>query len=175
MHDESRLVSLLQNRDKEGMNTLYDNYSHSLFGVIFKVVNNQELAEDVLQDCFIKIWQKIDAYDSSKGRLFTWMLNIARNLAIDVRRSKSFKKSQKVQSIDNDVYKNSAQVDSINVNTIGVTEIVDKLDEKYKILVDLIYFQGYTQKEVSDELDIPLGTVKTRIKSAMNILKEIVN
>ncbi len=175
MHDESQLVNLLQSRNKEGMNSLYDNYSHSLFGVIYKVVDNQELAEDVLQDCFVKIWQKIDSYDSSKGRLFTWMLNIARNLAIDVRRSKSFKKSQKVQSIDNDVYKNSAQVEAINVDTIGITEIVEKLDEKYKVLVDLVYFQGYTQKEVSEELEIPLGTVKTRIKSAMNILKEIVN
>tara|TARA_R110002049_G_scaffold116112_2_gene268509 strand:- start:1473 stop:2024 length:552 start_codon:yes stop_codon:yes gene_type:complete len=175
LHDESHLIQLLKSRDKAGMSMLYDNYSHALFAVINQVLNNQELSEDVLQECFIKIWKKIESFDSSKGRLYTWMLNIARNLSIDVTRSKDFKKSQKVQTIDNTVYGSEGTVDPINVDTIGLTDVVDQLKPEYQSIIKLIYFQGYTQKEVSEELDIPLGTVKTRVKAAIDKLRNVIS
>lgn len=152
---------------------LYDDYSYSLFGVINQIVKDNKIAEDILQETFIKIWEKIERYDSSKGRLYTWMLNIARNSSIDYIRSKHYKKSTKVQSIDNIVGKSQPATNTINENTIGVGEMVDNLDPKYKILIDRVYFKGYTQQEVSDEMNIPLGTVKTRIRSAIKQLKEL--
>ncbi len=175
LHDESELIRLLKNKDKQGMSMLYDNYSHALFAVINQVLNNQELSEDVLQECFIKIWKKIGSYDASKGRLYTWMLNIARNLSIDVTRSKDYKKSQKVQTIDNAVYGSEGTVDPINVDTIGLKDVVDQLKPEQLAIVKLIYFQGYTQKEVSEELEIPLGTVKTRVKAALDKLRNVIS
>ena len=174
-HDESHLIALLKKKDKAGISALYDNYSHALFAIIHQVVDNQEIAEDVLQECFVKIWTKIDSYDSSKGRLYTWMLNIARNLAIDVTRSKAYKKGQKVQSIDKDVHGSAGSVDSINVDTIGLSAVVSELKPDYQLIINLIYFKGYTQKEVSEELEIPLGTVKTRVKTALEKLRTVLS
>lgn len=175
LHNESELILLLKKRDRTGISMLYDNYSHALFAIINQVLDNQELSEDVLQECFVKIWKKIESYDASKGRLYTWMLNIARNLAIDTTRSKDFKKSQKVQTIDNTVYGSEGSVDPINTDTIGLADIVDQLKPEYQSIIKLIYFQGYTQKEVSEELEIPLGTVKTRVKAALDKLRNVIS
>lgn len=175
LHDESELIQLLKNKDKRGISMLYDNYAHALFGVINQVLNNQELSEDVLQETFIKIWKKIDTYDASKGRLYTWMLNIARNLSIDVTRSKDYKKSLKVQTIDNAVYGSEGTVDPANIDTIGLKDVVNQLKPDQQSIIKLIYFQGYTQKEVSEELEIPLGTVKTRVKAALDKLRNVIS
>jgi RNA polymerase sigma-70 factor (ECF subfamily) len=173
LHDESEFVSLLKSKDKSGIEKLYDNYSDSLFGVIFKIVKEENVAEDLLQETFIKVWKKIDSYDSSKGRLFTWMLNIARNGAIDYTRSKHYNKSLKVQSIDNTVYNQSDARSEIKEESIGIKELVNQLEPKFKTLIDKFYFEGYTQQEVSDELEIPLGTVKTRIRQAIIELRKV--
>ena len=175
LRDESELVALLKSKSKAGMVRLYDNYSFSLFGVIHKVVKDNQIAEDILQETFIKVWEKIDKYDESKGRLYTWMLNIARNSSIDYIRSKHYKKLSKVQSIDNTVNKQGSSTLGINEDTLGLKELVNKLEPKYKELIDKVYFEGYTQQEVSDELEIPLGTVKTRIRKAILQLKKVFN
>jgi len=173
LHDESEFVALLKSRDKKGIEKLYDNYSDSIFGVIFKIVQKEDVAEDLLQETFVKVWKKIESYDSSKGRLFTWMLNIARNGAIDYTRSKHYNKALKVQSIDNAVYNESDARSEIKTDSIGVKELVNSLDPKFKLLIDKFYFEGYTQQEVSDELNIPLGTVKTRIRQAIIELRKV--
>src|SRR3712207_4079549 len=80
---EKELVRLLRQREKRGFTLLYDHYSSALYGIIRKIVRSEELAQDVLQDAFVKIWRGIDSYDASKGTLFTWILNVARNTAID--------------------------------------------------------------------------------------------
>lgn len=172
-YTEEELILLLQKRDQKGIEFLYDNYSAALYGIICRIVNSTDVAEDLLQKTFIKIWEKIEYYDSSKGRLFTWMLNIARNNAIDYTRSKEFKKNKKVQSLDYTVYNHSSKREIQKIDTIGLTSLVDKLEPKYKELIDLVYFKGYTQQEVSDELKIPLGTVKTRIRKGLSKLRTI--
>ena len=98
---EEDLVRALKDRDKIAIQALYDMYSGALLGVIFRIVQHSEVAEDLLQDTFIKIWHSADSYDSSKGRLFTWMINIARNLSIDKLRSKDFRNASKNQDIEN--------------------------------------------------------------------------
>ena len=90
----------LQAKDKSALEHLYDNYSGALYGVIFRVIKNEDIAEEVLQDVFLKIWDRFDQYDSAKGKLFTWMLNIARNQAIDKTRSKEISKDQKTRGIE---------------------------------------------------------------------------
>ncbi|GAB2610069.1 sigma-70 family RNA polymerase sigma factor [Emticicia sediminis] len=174
---EEELVSLLKNKDQKGFNILYNNYSGALFGVINKIVQSDDDANDLLQDTFLKIWRNIDNYDSSKGSIFTWMMNIARNLSIDRVRSADFRdSSQNISMEQNIIY----QVDSehqtvMDVDSIGLRKVVDNLKPEYRQLIELVYYQGYTQAEVSEEYGIPLGTVKTRIKAAVGSLRAMLS
>ena len=173
-YNEEELIYLLQGKDKSAFEYLYDNYSAALFGIIFKMLENRELAEDVLQEAFVKIWKNFSNYDSSKGRLFTWMLNITRNLTIDTIRSKGYKKQGKIQSAEN-------AVDNISDNTnnaasfdaMGIRKHLTLLKNDQKQIIDLAYFGGFTQDEISKHLDIPLGTVKTRMRTAIIELRKI--
>ena len=172
-NSEEELVSLLKSKDARAYSLLYDSYSGALFGVISKVVNAEEIAEDILQEVFIKIWKNIDFYDASKGRLFTWMLNIARNASIDYSRSKQSKIDGKLQHLENSRYEvNQSNVLQNNTDVIGIKEQVAKLKEDHRVLIDLLYFGGYTQEDAAKELNIPLGTVKTRVRAAIVKLKE---
>lgn len=155
------------------MEILYDNYSSALYGVIFKTIRKDEIAEDVMQDTFLKIWNNFPQYDSSKGRLFTWMVSIARNQAIDKVRSKDFVNQTKNQSIDNAVSFIDLNTNtSYNPDTIGLKEMVRKLDVEYKQIIDLLFFEDYSQTEAAEKLGIPLGTIKTRSRAAIMKLRE---
>jgi len=122
----------------------------------------------------MKIWEKIQSYDATKGRLFTWMLNIVRNLAIDKTRSKEFSQSRKTDDIDNFVSSlDSARNTELAVDAIGIKELLNKLPEEQRFVVEKIYLGGYTHAEVSDEFGLPLGTVKTRIRTAMIELRHL--
>lgn len=171
---ETELIAMLKSKDEKAYNYLYDNYSGALYGVIMKVLDKEELANDVLQDVFVKIWRSIDQYDSSKGRLYTWMLNIARNSSIDTLRSKSFQQEQKTTDIDNTVYLNDTRrTASNNTDAIGLKKSVMNLKQEFRVLIDMAYFQGFTQEEISKTLNIPLGTVKTRMRNAILELKTV--
>ena len=157
----------------KGIEILYDNYSSALYGVIFRIIQNDEIAEDVLQDTFLKIWNNFPQYDAAKGRLFTWMVNIARNQSIDKVRSKDFVNQSKNQPIDKTVsFVDMNKSTSYNPDTIGLKEMVKKLDVEYRQIIDLIFFEGYSQSEASEKLGIPLGTVKTRSRAAIMKLRQ---
>jgi RNA polymerase sigma factor (sigma-70 family) len=171
---EEELVSQLKAKQKEALSYLYDHYSGALYGVVFRIVKKQEQAEEVLQDIFLKIWDRIGTYDASKGKLFTWMVNIARNQAIDKTRSKELRNENKtddiailVDRIDNKEY------GELPVESIGVKEVVGKLPAEQKFVIEYLYLKGYTQSELAEEFNIPLGTVKTRLRMAMNELRSI--
>ena len=164
-YSEEELVLRLKNQDQAAFSYLYDNYAGALNGVIHRMIEDNQLAEDVLQEAFLKIWNNFKQYDESKGRLFTWMVNITRNLTIDTLRSKGYKKQQKIFKDENSVSglkDSSAGVDRFD--TMGLRKQVAALKPDQKLIVDLAYFGGYTQEEISKEMGIPLGTVKTRIK-----------
>ncbi len=171
---EDDLVASLKRGDPKGLNILYDNYSAALFGVIVRITGSQENAEDVLQETFVKIWKNISYYDRSKGKLYTWLINIARNTAIDSLRVKGHKVKSQIQSLDNSVRTiNKQYFVSTQPDHIGLKELVEKMKPEYKLLIDKLYFEGYTQEEAAKELDIPLGTIKTRIRAAISQLREI--
>ncbi len=169
---EVDLIVGLQNKDNKAFAVLYDNYAPALLGIIVKIVRDEAEAENLLQDAFVKIWRNIHQYDATKGRLFTWILNIARNTAINYLRSSHYSVGKEIQSIDNPVSIQTAYSENIDVNYIGVAETVEKLEPKLKQIIDLIYFMGYTQQEVSEKLDMPLGTVKTRTRMALLQLRK---
>jgi RNA polymerase sigma-70 factor, ECF subfamily len=169
---DETIIELLRSRNADGVSLLYDKYSGALFGTIFRVVQSKEVAEEVLQDTFTKAWRNIDSYDTTKGRLYTWLINIARNTAIDATRAKNYK--QQNQPLDNVVNTIDAQQStSINPDALDIQRLTEKLAPEYKVLIDLIYFQGFTQAEAAEHLTMPLGTVKTRLRAAMAMLKQL--
>ena len=169
---ESDLVSQLRAKEKAALEYLYDHYSGALYGVIFRVLKKESVAEEVLQDVFIKIWDRFENYDPAKGKLFTWMMNVARNQAIDKTRSKEISKEQKTSDIGN-VVSIIDREDYIEQHTdsIGVKEILKNLPEEQQFVVEYLYFKGYSQSELAEEFNIPLGTVKTRLRLAMQQLR----
>jgi len=174
-YSEDELVSSLRRQDQKAFSYLYDSYAGALNGVIMRLVEDKALAEDILQEAFYKIWNNFSLYDSSKGRLFTWMLNIARNLTIDMLRSKGYKKQQKIAGNENSVdsVKDENSL-SERFDSIGIRNQLGALKPEQRILIELAYFGGYTQEEIAKEIGIPLGTVKTRIRSAIIELRKTI-
>lgn len=173
---ENDLILALRQKDKLGAEALYDMYSSSLYGIIYRIVQHEEIAEDLLQETFVKIWNSFSSFDSSKGRLFTWMVNVARNLSIDKLRSKDFRNNSKNQDIENNVnFIDEQRNTAINPDILGVKELVQKLKPEQKSILDLVYFRGYTHVEAAEELGIPLGTVKTRMRMAIITLRKFFN
>ena len=173
---EEDLVRALKDRDKIAIQALYDMYSAALLGVIFRIVQHSEIAEDLLQDTFVKIWHSAENYDSTKGRLFTWMINIARNLAIDKIRSKDFRNASKNQDIENNVdFIDQQRKVTFNADTMGLKDMVTALKPEFKSVLDMVYFKGYTHVEAAEELNLPLGTVKTRVRMAILELRKYFN
>lgn len=164
-----------EEKDLKAYEQLYNMYHKSMLGVINNVVQDEDLSKDILQEVFIKVWDNIESYSPKRGRFFTWLLNISRNAAIDKTRSKDFKESKKNQSIDIFVNITQPEEKEIGDEEKLLYSNIKKLSEKCRKLIDLIFYKGYTQRETSEELDIPLGTVKTRSRSCLNTLKLSLN
>jgi len=173
-YTEQELVLALKERNNQAFGFLYDNYAGALYSIIKQIITeNNELASDVLQEVFINIWRKIETYDQTKGRLFTWMLNIARNASIDMLRSKGYQNSQKNQELPDNVYKEAVSPFTLpNVDNIGLKKVLETLRPEHRVLVEMAYFKGFTHEEIAEIMAIPLGTVKTRIRNALLLLRQ---
>ncbi len=176
IYSEEELVMLLKQQSRDAFNYLYRQYSAVLYGVINKIVYDEQIAQDVLQEVFVKIWNNIPQYNPEKGRIYTWMINIARNAAIDKLRSKGEIMKSKIQTGE-DVVNNvrGGMKTEQSTDIIGLKKMVSELKPEYQTIVDLAYFKGYTLDEISKTLTIPLGTVKTRMRYAINMLRQQFN
>lgn len=168
--NQEQIAELLRQQNTSAIAYLYDAYGSALYGVVLRIVHTKEIAEQVLQDTFLKVWHKGASFDASKGRLYTWLLNIARNTAIDATRNSHFHNRKNTDTIDNLMH--TLDGECLNPDTVGLREIVKKLDEKYMVLIDLIYFNQYTHIEAAEEMGLPLGTVKTRVRHALLELRK---
>ncbi len=165
-----KIISLLQLQDIEAISLLYDNYSTILYGFILRIVRSPDIAEDVLQETFVKVWKNGCHYDATKGKLSTWLLNIARNTAIDVTRSGGWKMSKRTNDVS---FLDDFGEHFIKPEHIDLKDLASKLDPKYRVMIDLFYFQGYTHQEIEKEFNIPLGTIKTRLRAAVLDLRKV--
>lgn len=169
--DEKDLIAWLRTGDQEAFGSLYDRYSAAIYGVISRIVQSDIVAEDVLQESFVKIWRSFAQYDESKGRLFTWMLNIARNLAIDHYRSINRNPTQNCSACFDVDLIDIEHSHSFNPDIIGLRELVNVLKPDQIEIIDHLYYQGFTHVEAAEKIEIPLGTVKTRLHSALKTLR----
>ncbi len=171
MHpEEAHIVQQLQAGDSQALKRLYADYSGALFIAINRVLQDEAASEDVLQEAFVKIWNNRSKYDAAKASLYTWMMNICRNLAIDKTRSKHFKRRNNIQAPEDVVHQMG--ITHTDTDHIGVQTLTEQLAPEQKELIDLVYFGGYTQKEAAEQLNLPLGTVKTRIRKGIQIMRK---
>jgi RNA polymerase sigma factor (sigma-70 family) len=173
IYTEDSLVEALRNHDNDAYQHLYIHYRGALYGIITQFINDVEIANDVLQDVFLAVYKNIDKYDENKGRLFTWLHTLTRNTTINTTRSKTFKSQQKNETITDFVSSlDSTNNTQQNINLIGLRKQVHLLREEYKNVLELSYYNGYTQEEIAQALNIPLGTVKTRLRNALIELRK---
>lgn len=173
---ETSLLTGLRKGEQKSIELLYKTYAPALYTIISRIVKIEEIAEDVLQETFLKIWKNIDQYDCSKGKLFTWMVNLAKNTAIDQIRSKHYRNSNQTDVIDDTCLLQKRQHHiHINLDLIGMKQLTENLSPNQKRIIDLFYYEGYTQAEVAEALAIPLGTVKTKIRQAIISLRQYFN
>ncbi|NJL74157.1 MAG: sigma-70 family RNA polymerase sigma factor [Saprospiraceae bacterium] len=172
--EEKKIIAWLIAKDKRAIEYLYDRYGNALYGMVLRIVHSETLAQDIVQEAFVKIWQHGEKYDEQKASLFTWMVQITRNTALTFMHSKAYRESLKRDSLNtfDHLNGNTTLIQQINVNKIGLNGLISQLEEKYRTIIDLIYFQGYTQQEVEVFLGIPLGTVKSRLKIALRELRK---
>jgi RNA polymerase sigma-70 factor, ECF subfamily len=152
------------------MSLLYDQYADSLFGLVSRILGDDQIAEDVLQRTMLKVWNGIEGFDQAKASFFTWMSVIARNTALDQMRLKTFQDRQKTIQVDEIVYRST--VSTPEGSNIDAAALLSRLDTNYRIVLEYAYLKGYTQQEISDTLEMPLGTVKTRLRAAIGMLRE---
>lgn len=172
-YTESELINGLRLHDNKAYQQLYLNYRGALYAVILQLVPDREVANDVLQEVFVTVWKQIDKYDEQKGKLFTWLLRITRNTAINKLRSKIYKSQLKNESLDNFVTEaNENNREPDNINLIGLRKQVHRLREDYKNVIELSFYNGFTQEETAKALNIPVGTVKTRLRNALLELRK---
>jgi len=163
-------ITKIKSKNEEGLHYLYKNYSDALYGVIFRIVKDDFVAQNVLQKTFLKVWENISQFDDTKGTIFTWMSRIARNNAIDTVRLKSFKVQQKTESFDSLVHNNGTE--NIDISGLDVSKLLSKLDAKYRVILDKIYLEGYSHSALAEELDLPIGTVKSRLRIGIRTLRD---
>jgi len=169
---ETELITALIAGHTKALEKLYTCYSASLLGIISKIIKQEDVAEDILQETFLQIWKSISQYDASRGRLFTWMARLARNKAIDHLRSRGEINNLRNEDLENaSIEINALYQVQYNPEHIGLKQLINVLSPAQMIILDLVYFKGYTQAEAAQILQIPIGTLKTRIRIAIKTLR----
>lgn len=178
--DKSDLILFkkISSKDADALSELYDRHSKYLFTIIYFIIKDKPEAEDILQEVFIQIWEKIQFYEPSLGNPLAWMTRLTRNKAIDRLRSKSFKKRADESDIEkffdlseDKSTSNPENISDRNRERAEITEALRSLNENQRELIEFAYFKGYSQTELAEHFKIPLGTVKTRIRAAMMQLR----
>ena len=174
--DDGELVQRLKSRDPQAMAKLYDRYGRLAYSIILRMVRNGAVAEDLVQETFIRIWNRIQGFDQDKGALGPWVLTVARNRAIDYLRSAEGRKTEtplEMETLEQPGLFASLETDILNVDrTRLLRQAFDKLTPNQREVIELAYWEGLSQTEMSERLKQPLGTVKTWVRTALRTLRE---
>ena len=168
MQQHLHLIHRMQEKDQDAFSKIYDLYSAAIYGVILKICRSEVLAQEVLQDTFLTVWNKSSLYNEEKASFYTWLYRIARNKALNAIRDyeKSF-----IQNENLGVYKADEEVQE-EKNFIEIKGSLHHLKPHHRKAIELVFFRGYTHREAYKEMDVPLGTFKSYIRQALKQLKE---
>lgn len=169
MQEAQDPIYRLQQGDKAALSAVYDAYSAALFGVVVRICNDRGLAEDVLQEVFVKIWKHIDTYDPEKGKFYTWAYRIARNTSLNAVR----KQKQLIQTNDLSVYKERNEESDSYLDKPLLKGAIAQLEPHHRKAIELIYYQGLTHREAYKIMEVPLGTFKSYIQQALKQLRSL--
>jgi RNA polymerase sigma factor (sigma-70 family) len=164
--DDTLFIERFQNRDEAALSKLYDKYSGAIYGVIIRMCRNEEAAQEILQETFMKAWDKSHLYDASKGKFYTWLYRIARNTTLNFLR----KEDKLIQLEDLSVYKDEGLEEDQELHT-ELKGALSKLDAHHQKALRLVYFNGLTHKEAHEEMGVPLGTFKSYVRQAVEKLR----
>jgi RNA polymerase sigma-70 factor (ECF subfamily) len=173
--DDHEIAARLKQRDANAMAELYDKYGGLLYSVILRSVANQATAEDLVQETFLRIWNRIHTFDVARGRLEGWIVTIARNRAIDYLRSLRSQPGESTTSLEDlehsglFVTKETEADRLTRRKAVGVA--LGSLNDEQREVLELTHFQGLTQTEIAERLHKPLGTVKSLVRSALKVLR----
>lgn len=174
--DDGELVAALKNRDPHAMAKLYGRYGRLAYSIIMRMVRNEAAAEDLVQETFIRIWNRIQAFDQDKGALGPWVLTVARNRAIDYLRSAEGRKMEtalEMETLEQPAMFASLESGLLNADRVRLLrQAFDKLTPNQREVIELAYWEGLSQTEMSERLKQPLGTVKTWVRTALRTLRE---
>jgi len=180
-NEEREWLRRIKGGDTEAMRLLYRKYKNLLFGMIITILKDREEAEDCLQEIFTQIWEKADYFNPEKGRAYTFIVTMARNKAIDRTRSKQFKKSEKSDQTINDFTftpesegNNPHEDLEFRERAAIVRDALQKLPEKEREVLFVSYYRGLSQSQIAEKMDIPLGTVKYRMRQGMIKLRDYI-
>ena len=162
-------------RDEAALAQLYDRYRVILFGLLMRILNNREEAEDVLQELFMQVWRRAEDFDENRGKPFTWLVTMGRSRGIDRLRTLAARERVAVAGArDESEAVSDAATDAFRSEQRGlVTNALAQLPDEQKRPLMLAYFDGLTQSEIAAQLGAPLGTVKTRMRNGMIKLREL--
>ena len=170
------LISLVKaNNDPEAFATLYDRHSRAAFSLAYRMMANHQAAEDLLQEAFLKLWRAAGSYRAERASLRTWLLTIVHNRAIDQLRSQASRRrtQQKVEALAPPFEVSEAFGQSLaNFQREQVREALRSLPEEQLKILELAYFSGYTHVEIAELLDVPLGTVKGRMRLGLKKMRD---
>jgi RNA polymerase sigma-70 factor, ECF subfamily len=172
---DREIARRLKNREQEALGTLYDRYGRLAYSLILRVVKNSAVAEDLVQETFLRVWNRAHAFDEDKGALGPWVLTVARNRAIDYLRSVSGRMSQSMYELSGNEQQSmfgDLEKDVLNSDRARVLRAAfQKLNENQKTVLELAYFEGMSQSEMAEKMNQPLGTVKTWVRSGLQALR----
>jgi RNA polymerase sigma-70 factor (ECF subfamily) len=173
---DADLVRRLKARESKAMNDLYDRYGRLTYSLIFRIVRNPSTAEDLLQETFLRIWNRVQSFDAERGALGAWVLTVARNRAIDYLRSTDGRMQAGAMELEQlDRPGLFAKLDSAALAIDRVRRLksaFEKLTPTQRQVIELAYYEGMSQTEMAQRLNQPLGTVKTWTRSALKTLRD---
>ncbi|MDO7906685.1 sigma-70 family RNA polymerase sigma factor [Paenibacillus sp. JX-17] len=173
--DDNRLMQRIADRDPAALEELYDRYERVIYSFAIRIVHEAMAAEEVVQELFLRIWNRAESYDHQQGKLTTWMFTITRNIAIDLLRKRTRTaeavEDQTLLRIPDESRNTEAEVQRKWLGH-AVRKALSLLSGDQQEVIESIYFGGLTQQEVSDRYKIPLGTVKSRTRLAMKQLQK---
>lgn len=171
---ETEIISLLSKQDKRAVKLIFDFYGSALLNIIYRIVEDKSMSEDVLQQVLVKVWQNAHSYNVEKAGLYSWLVAISRNTALDKRKTRDFRESQKSKSSVQVVTLENRASGENSLEKLMARQLLEQLPDKYRLLIDMSFFEGYSHQEIADKLEVPLGTIKTRIRFALKHLRSFV-